>query len=109
MLFLFVPGIVLAIAWSLSVYFLIEKSMNPIQAIKASNDATYGSKWTIFGVSVVFGIAALIVSTISIAICDTIHNGFVTFIVMTVLIILIASISMAINASIWRQLKDNVA
>ncbi len=109
MLFLFVPGIVLAIAWSLSVYFLIEKSMNPIQAIKASNDATYGSKWTIFGVSVVFGIAALIVSAIAIAICDTIHNGFVTFIVMTVLIILIASISMAINASIWRQLKDNVA
>ncbi len=102
MLFLFVPGIVLAIAWSLSVYFLIEKSMNPIQAIKASNDAT-------FGVSVVFGIAALIVSAIAIAICDTIHNGFVTFIVMTVLIILIASISMAINASIWRQLKDNVA
>ena len=45
-LFMVIPGIVLSIAWTLSYYFLIEKGKNPIQAIKASNDATYGSKWT---------------------------------------------------------------
>ena len=43
-LFMVIPGIVLSIAWTLSYYFLIEKGKNPIQAIKASNDATYGSK-----------------------------------------------------------------
>lgn len=47
-LFMVIPGIVLSIAWTLSYYFLIEKGKNPIQAIKASNDATYGSKWTMF-------------------------------------------------------------
>lgn len=46
-LFMVIPGIVLSIAWTLSYYFLIEKGKNPIQAIKASNDATYGSKWTL--------------------------------------------------------------
>ena len=50
-LFMVIPGIVLSIAWTLSYYFLIEKGKNPIQAIKASNDATYGSKWTMFFVS----------------------------------------------------------
>ena len=52
-LFMVIPGIVLSIAWTLSYYFLIEKGKNPIQAIKASNDATYGSKWTMFFVSLV--------------------------------------------------------
>ena len=46
--FLYIPGIVLSLAWSLSYYFLIEKGKNPMEAIKASNDATYGSKWTMF-------------------------------------------------------------
>ena len=55
-LFMVIPGIVLSIAWTLSYYFLIEKGKNPIQAIKASNDATYGSKWTMFFVSLVVGV-----------------------------------------------------
>ena len=50
-LFMVIPGIVLSIAWTLSYYFLIEKGKNPIQAIKASNDATYGSKWTMLRVA----------------------------------------------------------
>lgn len=108
MIFLIVPAIVLAISWSLSVYFLIEKGKNPMQAIKASNDATYGSKWAIFGVSLVFTVAVGIVWGIFMAICTAINSGFVTFVVILVLIVLFASISMAINASIWGQLKDNV-
>lgn len=108
MIFLIVPAIVLAISWSLSVYFLIEKGKNPMQAIKASNDATYGSKWAIFGVSLVFTVAVGIVWGIFMAICTAINSGFVTFVVILLLIVLFASISMAINASIWGQLKDNV-
>lgn len=43
-LFMIVPGIVLSIAWSLAYFFLFEKKKNPMQAISASNEATYGSK-----------------------------------------------------------------
>ncbi|MCM1150495.1 MAG: hypothetical protein NC209_00210 [Alistipes sp.] len=107
-LFGFVPAIVLSIAWSLSYYFLIEKGKNPIEAIKASNDATYGSKWTMFGVSIVFGIAISIVFGILRAICNVIDVEFITFVVMLVFAVLVSSISMAINASYWKQLKDNV-
>ena len=103
-----VPGIVLSIAWSLAYYFLIEKGKNPMQAIKASNDATYGSKWTMFFVILVFGVLASIVMLVFSAICGLINVGFITFVVMFVLIVLFMSIGMSINASFWKQMKDNV-
>ncbi len=109
MLFLLIPGIVLSIAWSLSVYYLIEKNKNPMEAIKASNDATYGSKWAMFGITLLFMIAAFVVLFIVSMICNMINSGFVTAVLMILLIALLASVSMAISASFWRQLKDNVA
>ena len=107
-IFMFVPAIVLAIAWSLSYYYLIEKGKNPIQAIKASNDATYGSKWTMFFVSLVVGAVIGIVIAIFQTLCNAINVGVITFIVMFVLYVLAISINMAVNASFWKQLKDNV-
>ncbi|WP_288237398.1 hypothetical protein [uncultured Alistipes sp.] len=108
MIFMIVPGIVLSIAWSLAYYFLIEKGKNPMQAIKASNDATYGSKWTMFFVILVFGVLASIVMLVFSAICGLINVGFITFVVMFVLVVLFMSIGMSINASFWKQMKDNV-
>ena len=99
--FMIVPGIVLF-------YFLLGKGKKPMQAIKASNDATYGSKWTMFLVTLVFGIMVGIVFGILYAICLAINVGFITFLVMFVLIVLAASVRMAIDASFWKQLKDNV-
>lgn len=107
-IFMIVPGIVLSIAWSLAYYFLIEKGKNPMQAIKASNDATYGSKWTMFFVILVFGVLASIVLLVFNTICGLINVGFITFVVMFVLIVLFMSIGMSINASFWKQMKDNV-
>lgn len=107
-LFMIVPGIVLSIAWTLSYYFLIEKGKNPIQAIKASNDATYGSKWTMFFVMLVFCIVFGVTFGILGAVCSLIDVGFITFLVMFALVVLAISIDMAIEASIWKQLKDNV-
>ena len=108
-IFMFIPGIVLSLAWSLAYYFLIEKGKNPIEALRASNDATYGSKWTMFAVALVFGIAASIVMLIFFSICGMINVGFITFVVMFALVVIVMSIGMAISASYWKQLKDNVA
>ena len=108
-IFMIIPGIVLSLAWSLAYYFLIEKGKNPIEALRASNDATYGSKWTMFAVALVFGIAAAIVMLIFSAICGMINVGFITFVVMFALIVIVMSVGMAISASYWKQLKNNVA
>ncbi len=71
--FLIVPGIVLSIAWSLVYYLIVDKELHPLDAIKKSNEATYGKKWIIFGgffvlyliIGVVFGIIGLIASALS--------------------------------------------
>ena len=107
-IFMFVPAIVLSIAWTLSYYFLIEKGKNPIQAVKASNDATYGSKWIMFAAKLVVGIIAGIFLAIFQVLCYAIDVEFITFVVMFVLYVLVISIDMAVNASFWKQLKDNV-
>ena len=106
--FMIVPGIVLSLSWTLSFYFLLDKGKNPIEAIKASNDATYGSKWTMFFVILVFSIIMGIVYGIFLFVCEAIDVAFITFVVMFILLVLAASIAMAIDASFWKQLKDNV-
>ena len=107
-LFMIVPGIVLSIAWSLAYFFLFEKKKNPMQAISASNEATYGSKWTMFFVLLAFVVAAYVIAGSFAWSCAASDAGFITFVVMLALVAVIMSISLAINASFWRQLKDNV-
>lgn len=46
--FLIIPGLVITIAWSQSIYILIDKDLTPLQAIKVSNNITFGEKLTIF-------------------------------------------------------------
>ena len=63
-IFFIIPGIVLSIAWTLAMYILLDKEVGPIQALRESNKATYGYKWTIFGTRFIIGLAAGIVATL---------------------------------------------
>ena len=60
-----------------------------------------------FFISLIFGTAALIVTWLLNGICALIGVKIITILVMLAVVILIASISMALKASYWRQLKDN--
>ena len=107
-LFMIVPGIVLSLAWSLAYFFLFDKKKNPMEAISASNEATYGSKWTMFFVMLAFVVAAYIVAGILMGLCAWIDVGFITFVVLLALVAVLSSVALALDASFWRQLKDNV-
>lgn len=48
-IFLIVPGLILAVRLSLSTYYLIDKNLGPIEAMKASWNATRGNVWNLFG------------------------------------------------------------
>ena len=68
--FVIIPGIVISIAWGQALYLLIDKGLNPTEAITVSNRITYGKKWTIF-----FGqIILAVVSVIAIAIVSGIFS-----------------------------------
>ena len=63
-LFMVVPGIIISIGWSLAFFLLIDKGMAPGEALVQSNKATYGYKWTIFGVFFLISLAMLILQFI---------------------------------------------
>ena len=54
--FIIIPGIVISISWSLAIYILLDKGVAPGEAMIRSNKATYGYKWTIFGIIFLVGL-----------------------------------------------------
>lgn len=54
--FLVIPGLVISLAWGQSIYLMLDREMNPIEALKVSNQITYGEKWTIFWGTLILGL-----------------------------------------------------
>ncbi|MFI3294905.1 MAG: hypothetical protein R3Y19_02700 [Rikenellaceae bacterium] len=98
MLFAFVPAIVLAISWSMSVYVMIEHDKTPLEALKISNNITYGNKWSIFAVYILVYIAFLILSFIL---------SLIPVIGLLLVLILYVGFMQSVNASIWQQLQSS--
>ena len=97
-----IPGIIIGIAWSLSLLLVIDKGKNPTEAISLSNNLTYGYKGKMFGVyfltSLVFIIGITILALIP---------------VLGVLLAIAASFFMlfvliGLQASIYKQLAGDI-
>lgn len=52
-LLLIVPGIIWAIKFKFCYYFVIDKGMGPIDALKASSKTTMGAKWNLFAFDII--------------------------------------------------------
>ena len=102
--FLIIPGIVLSLMYSLSVYIMLDKDETPMDALALSNKATYGFKWKIFGITLLFGIVIGLASWIIMAIVGLIGSSFISFIFMIAVIAIASSCGMALNAVIYRNL-----
>jgi hypothetical protein len=110
-LFLFVPGAVIAIAWSLAPLLVIDKNMEPLAAIKKSNDLTYGKKWTIFFglfltsliVMIALGIVAWLLSLLT-GVMSMMIAGIIMGLVSIGMLVLFASISMGAASYIYGEL-----
>ncbi len=96
---------------TIAYFHLLEKGKNPIEAIKASNDATCGNKWSLFGMTLllvlIFYVMALVLLGIG-ALCQSSAIMLFMCILIVVAALLCVLISLAFRASIWKQLKDNV-
>ena len=103
-IFLIIPGIVISLAWSQALYLLFDKHLTPMDAMKESNEKTYGHKWTIFFTGLVFAIAFGIFAMIVLWLFITIDVMFLTVIAVLLLIALGMVGSVGINAVIYRKL-----
>lgn len=105
---LVVPGLVLAFSWKLAYWCLTEHGMNPLEAIRASADATYGSKWRLFFVFFAVVFCAVVVGLALHTICRAIGVSLVSTIVLFAFVVLVLSVVTALDAAVWKQLRDNV-
>jgi hypothetical protein len=98
MAFFFIPGVVIAIAWSLALLLMIDKGLNPIEAMTKSNQLTTGHKWTIF--------AAFLVVIVGLILLSAIFGLLGTFgsILMVLVVVLIFPLLLGFEAVIYRVL-----
>lgn len=99
-MFMIVPGIIISIGWSLAIYIMLDKEVSPSDAMIMSNKATYGYKWTIFGIGVVLGICFFIINFIF----GLIPLGFFSAIISLVLMCVYQVVNLGCNAVIYRDL-----
>ena len=106
-LFAIIPGIVINIAWGQAIFLLIDKNMNPTEAITVSNKITYGKKWTIFFAYLILGIVLVIAIFILMKIFGLIW-GFLGSLVGFVGYIAMLCIFMAAAAYIYGELSKEL-
>jgi len=55
-----IPGIIWAIKFGLCLYFVVDKGLGPIEALKASSRTTMGIKWQLLGFGIICGLINLL-------------------------------------------------
>lgn len=98
--FMFVPAIIMGIAWNYALYLMIEKKISPFKAISLSEKVTNGEKWNIFFIYLVATIAVILV----IAVFASIPK--VGGIFALLLSILACALFVAIEAVMYRHFSE---
>lgn len=102
-LFMVVPGIIIALGWSLSLYILIDKGVGPSEAMVASNKATYGYKWTIFLSNLALVVAFYVLFAIVTLVFGMLAD-FLAVIGAIALVVCLMVASLGMSAYIYKQL-----
>ncbi len=111
MVFFIIPGLVIALAWSLALLLVIDKGKNPTEALSISNNCTYGYKAKIFCIQFLLSLAASVVVSIFMSIGMAAgSSGVMFFMMLLTLAVSIACmfIGIGVQASIYKQLTENV-
>ena len=103
-MFMVVPGIIISIGWSLAICLMIDKEINPAEAMTLSTKCTYGHKWSIFGSALLIGIIWLVAFIILSSIAQAIDVNFISFIVFFVLIAVLLTLNICFTGIVYRYL-----
>ena len=98
--FMFVPGIILSLAWGFAMYLLIDKGLSPLKALTTSYDITLGEKWRIFFITLLVGLLIGLVSGLFTLIPK------VGYILMILVVILGCAFAVAVEALMYRHFAD---
>lgn len=101
--FFIIPGIVMSVAWTLATLLVVDKGMNPTEAMTKSNDLTYGHKWTIFLGNLVVVLILMIAIAIVVKILGFIA-GFLAGLGALAGMALYFSVLISVQACIYKEL-----
>lgn len=107
--FLLIPGLVIAVAWNFAVVLFVDKDLSAIDALHESNRITYGNKWRIFWITMLFVILIYVVVGIIMGICLAIGGDAAIAVgtVLTVIVVIFCvPVAMGLDASMYRQLTE---
>ena len=107
--FMFIPGLVLCVAWSFAAVLFVDKGMNALEALRESNRLTYGNKWRIFGAEFLLVLCLIIATSIVGAIFSIGHvHALETIgtIINVVIIVFAVPAIYGVEASIYKQLTS---
>ncbi len=104
-----IPGLVLSIAWSFAAVLFVDKNLSALEALRESNNMTYGNKWRIFGSEFLVTLAMEIVMAIVSAlfgIGDVRFLEVIGAIVNLAIVLCIVPVMYGVEASIYKQLSS---
>jgi hypothetical protein len=107
-LLFFIPGLIIAIAWSLSVLLVIDKGKNPMEALTLSYNLTNGYKLRITGVYFIPGLIFVVAQTIQSVVFTFLGMSFITGFLTSVIALIEILVFVGLEASIYRQLTEGV-
>ena len=101
---LLVPGFVLAYSWCLAILLFVDKDMKPLDALRKSNELTYGYKWRMFGLEIVLAVCLMIVDGIVVGIFEATGLATLGIILNCILCLLFVPFGLGLDAVIYRNL-----
>ena len=109
--FLLIPGIVIGISWSLAILLVVDKEMNPIEAINESNKATYGKKWKLFWSSLLIGLILMVILGAVSWLLSTILTpiGIAGYVILGILEIVLLSFSCSVGIGAQSFIYEKLA
>jgi hypothetical protein len=110
-IFALIPGVVIALAWSLAILLVVDKGKNPTEAITLSNNCTYGYKARMFGIYFFVGLIFSIIQSIVFGIGSVANNDVVVFITSFIGVlagVFQVFVFIGLQASIYKQLTEGI-
>lgn len=105
-IFLYFPAVVLGLSWMLAPLLVVDKNMQPLDAMRKSNELTYGNKWPIFfallGTEIVIAIAFNLLRWLG-----GLIDPIVGLLLGLIVIILAMPIILGVIAEIYKKLTAN--
>ena len=104
--FMFIPGIVVSIAWGFAMYFFLDKGLSPTKCLKVSWKSTEGEKWIIFWIVLLACVLFSIVGGILFGLATIKYIGWLFAILGVAVYLVMFAALIAIEGVMYKHFAD---